>query len=64
MEYFKTYTYLGKTSEDYVNLAERALKEDSPYLQERRRKFASEHSWKKNAELIFQYIEKVKDENS
>jgi hypothetical protein len=30
METFKDYIYLGRTATDYINLIEKALKEDSP----------------------------------
>jgi hypothetical protein len=30
MEIFKDYVYLGRTATDYINLIEKALKEDSP----------------------------------
>ncbi len=48
MEYFKDFTYLGKTKEDYVQLVEKALAEDSPQRQKARREYALSHSWENN----------------
>ncbi len=59
MEYFKEYTYLGETPEDYVNLIEQALKEDTPDLQEQRKAFGLSHSWENNVKEIYNCILKV-----
>jgi len=48
MVYFKDYTYLGKSKEDYITLCEKALAEDSPALQKHRREYALSHSWENN----------------
>lgn len=59
MEYFKDYTYLGKTKEEYLELAEKALTEDTIELQNARRAFGTSHSWKNNVDEIYKYIELV-----
>lgn len=58
MAYFKDHTYLPTTKEEYVTEIEKALKEDSPELQEQRRKFAGEHTWENFVDKIYHYIEK------
>ena len=59
MEYFKEYTYLGKTPKDYVELIARALKEDAPKLQEQRKAYGLSHSWENNVKEIYNCILKV-----
>jgi glycosyltransferase involved in cell wall biosynthesis len=59
MVYFEDFTYLGKTKDDYVELIDRALAEDSPEKQEARRKYALSHSWKNNVLKIGEALEKV-----
>ncbi len=59
MEYFAKHTYLGKTSEDYVELIERALKENSSELQAKRKAFGLSHSWESNVNEIYNCILKV-----
>ncbi|MEI8048022.1 MAG: glycosyltransferase [Bacteroidota bacterium] len=63
MEYFRKYTYLGATHEDYINLIEKALSEDSPEKQQERRKFALSHTWENNVKEIYKAIEKVSASN-
>jgi glycosyltransferase involved in cell wall biosynthesis len=60
MDYFREYTYLGKTGEDYIRLTEQALREDSPVLQQKRRAFATSHTWENNVSEIYRYIALVK----
>lgn len=60
MDYFRAYTYLGTTAEDYQVLIRQALSEDSPELKEARRKFAREHTWENNVKLIYEAIRVVK----
>jgi glycosyltransferase involved in cell wall biosynthesis len=59
MEYFRDFTYLGKSSNDYIDLIEKALKEDNADMQQRRRKFALEHTWENNVLEIYNAIGKV-----
>ena len=60
MEYFKDHTYLGETAEDYVQLIEKALKENTQELVEKRRAFGLSHSWENNVNEIYNCILKVK----
>ena len=59
MEYFKEYTYLGKTPEDYVELIEKALNENSKALEEERKKYGLSHSWENNVKEIYNCILQV-----
>lgn len=59
MEYFKEYTYLGKTPEDYVDLAEKSLTENSKELEEQRREYGTSHSWENNVKEIYKFLEVV-----
>lgn len=59
MEYFRSYTYLGKSHQDYIELIEKALLENSPEKQQERRKFALSHTWENNVLEIYKAIEKV-----
>ncbi|SDX07745.1 Glycosyltransferase involved in cell wall bisynthesis [Lutibacter oricola] len=62
MDYFKDYTYLGKTKEDYVILAEKALKENNENLETKRRTYGTSHSWENNVKEIYKYTELVAKE--
>jgi glycosyltransferase involved in cell wall biosynthesis len=53
---FSEHTYLGNTKEDYVQLIEKALREDSPELQQKRKQYAGEHTWEANVNLMYEYI--------
>lgn len=57
MSVFADYTYLGTTKEDYVALIDRALKEDSNTLQEKRQTFAASHTWENNVKEIYKAIQ-------
>ena len=59
MEYFKDYTYLGKTHQDYIELIELALTENSDEKQKERRTFALSHTWENNVLEIYKAIELV-----
>ncbi|MPQ47999.1 glycosyltransferase [Marinifilum sp. N1E240] len=59
MEYFKDYTYLGKTPEDYVELAEKSLSENSKELELARREYGTGHSWENNVKEIYKFLEVV-----
>ncbi len=58
MEYFKDYTYLPTTKEEYIIEIEKALREDSHAKQKSRRDFAAEHTWENFVGKIYHYIEK------
>lgn len=62
MDYFKDYTYLGVTTDDYVALAEKALKENTEDLEMKRRAYGTSHSWENNVKEIYKYIELVAQE--
>ncbi|MDA3928776.1 MAG: glycosyltransferase [Prolixibacteraceae bacterium] len=64
MEYFKNYTYLGKTKEEYIELIEKALADDSLELQTKRREYGTSHSWENNVNEIYKYIEQVANEKN
>ncbi len=59
MEYFKDYAYLGKTHQDYIELIELALAENSDEKQKERRTFALSHTWENNVLEIYKAIELV-----
>jgi len=56
MEIFAEHTYLGKNKEEYVILIQKALDEDSPERQSKRKAFATSHSWENNAKEIYKAI--------
>lgn len=56
MSVFDEHTYLGVTKEDYVQLIERALAEDSIQKRQSRIAFASSHSWENNVKEIYKAI--------
>jgi len=58
MEYFKEHTYLPKNKEDYVFFIEKAIKENSKFLEEKRKSYAKEHSWENFVKKIYEIIEK------
>jgi glycosyltransferase involved in cell wall biosynthesis len=53
---FSTHTYLGTTPEEYVQLIEQALREDSPEKREERIRYASTHSWEAHVTEIYRHI--------
>jgi glycosyltransferase involved in cell wall biosynthesis len=59
MEYFKDYTYLGLTPEDYVELIEKALSENNAALEKKRKAFGLSHSWENNVNEIYNCILQV-----
>lgn len=59
MEYFRDFTYLCKSHEDYIVFTELALKENTPEKQQERRKFALSHTWENNVQEIYKAIEKA-----
>lgn len=60
MNPFREHVYLGESVDDYVTLIPKAIAENNATKAAARRDFALEHTWKKNAELIVEAIEKVK----
>jgi acetyltransferase-like isoleucine patch superfamily enzyme/glycosyltransferase involved in cell wall biosynthesis len=62
MDFFKEFTYLGESAEDYVVLIERALVEDCPELRRKRTQFASAHTWENNVLEISKVVDVVQSE--
>jgi glycosyltransferase involved in cell wall biosynthesis len=59
MEYFADYVYLAQKAEDYIQLIEIALSENSIEKQIGRKKYAAQHSWENNVNAIYSVISKV-----
>ena len=59
MEYFKAYTFLAESNEDYLKLIQKALDTNSKELAEERRAFALTHSWENNLKEIWNALEKT-----
>lgn len=57
MDYFKDYTYLAHSYEDYFRLIDKALKEDNEELRRKRKDIARSHTWENSVNLIYQYVE-------
>jgi glycosyltransferase involved in cell wall biosynthesis len=53
MSIFENFVYLGKSSEDYIYLIEKAMNKNSEQLQEQRKLFASTHSWENSVKEIY-----------
>jgi len=56
MEYFKDYTYLAKTHQEWVEAIEKALSENTPKLEKNRISYGSSHSWENNVNEIYKHI--------
>jgi teichuronic acid biosynthesis glycosyltransferase TuaH len=56
MRTFEEHTYLAESKEDYLTLIERALAEDGPSQQQRRRDFAATHTWENSVARIYAAI--------
>jgi glycosyltransferase involved in cell wall biosynthesis len=56
MRIFEQHTYLGNTQEDYIELIEKALKEDCISLQQQRKAFAQQHTWENSVKEIYSAI--------
>ena len=59
MKVFEKWVYLAKDKEEYVQLIEKALKEDSPEKETEREEIARSHTWIANAEAIYEKIEMI-----
>ena len=53
MSIFKDHTYLGKTKEDYIDLIEKALAENTDQKQQERISFARSHTWENSVAEIY-----------
>ena len=56
MSIFENYIYLGETSEEYISLIEKAMNENSEQLQQKRKLFASTHSWENSVKEIYKAL--------
>lgn len=59
MEYFRDYVYLGVTGDDYIRLIETAITENDTITRQKRREFATNHTWENNVNEIYRYIIQV-----
>ncbi len=59
MAYFKDYTYLPSTKEEYIVEIDKALKENTPELEKSRIAYAKTHSWENFVSKIYDQIEVV-----
>jgi len=59
MEYFRDYTYLAVTHQDYIELIELALSENTVEKEKSRRELAKSHTWENNVNEISKAIELV-----
>lgn len=59
MSIFNEHTYLAETKEQYVMLIEKALEEDNDVLREKRKNFASSHTWENSVNEIYKAIQSV-----
>ncbi|MCK9451195.1 MAG: glycosyltransferase [Bacteroidales bacterium] len=59
MDVFKDYTYLAESKEDYLNLVEQALQENSAEKEEARSVFAKSHTWENNVKEIYNSMLKI-----
>lgn len=63
MVVFEEYTYLATSREEYLELVEKALMEDSPEQAARREEFARSHTWEANVNEIYKAIEEISNDN-
>lgn len=59
MEVFEKWVYLANNKEEYVELIEKALKENTPEKEAERERVARSHTWDANAEAIYEKIEMI-----
>ncbi|MBN2614581.1 MAG: glycosyltransferase, partial [Bacteroidales bacterium] len=62
MEVFQDYVYLAETKEEYVELIDKALKENTAQKEKEREKVARSHTWDANAEEIYKQIEMIENQ--
>jgi teichuronic acid biosynthesis glycosyltransferase TuaH len=56
---FSEHTYLGKNSDEYIFLIEKAVTENNNEKRAERKRFAGEHTWENSVQLIYEAIKKV-----
>jgi len=59
MEVFEEWVYLADNKEEYVELIEKALNENTPEKEKEREKVARSHTWEANVEAIYEKIEMI-----
>ncbi len=59
MGVFADYVYLAANKEEYLELVEKALKENTIEKEIEREKLARSHTWEANVEAIYEKIEKI-----
>jgi len=57
MEYFSENTYLAKTYQEWVDMVEKAINENSDALQTQRKACGLSHSWENNVKEIYKHID-------
>jgi len=57
MSLFREHVYMGRTAEDYIELIDRAIREDDPELRARRMRFARTHTWENSVKMMAEAIE-------
>lgn len=63
MVVFENHTYLATSREEYLELTETALREDSPEQAARREEFARSHTWEANVNEIYKAMLEVRTIN-
>jgi len=63
MVVFDKHTYLAISREEYLELVEKALMEDSPEQAARREKFARGHTWEANVNEIYKAMQELRTIN-
>ncbi|BFP40353.1 glycosyltransferase [Flavobacteriaceae bacterium GF1] len=58
MEMFQDHVYLGSSKEEYLELVEKALRENSKERMAERIAFAKSHTWENNVKAIYEAIKK------
>ena len=53
---FEQHTYLANTRDDYIQLIQKALKEDCNCLHQQRKGFAQQHTWENSVKAIYTAI--------
>lgn len=59
MEMFQEHVYLADSKAEFVQLAERALQENTTALAQERIRFAKSHTWENNVQAIYEAIKKT-----
>ena len=60
MNLFRDFVYLGETTNEYIILIEKALKEDNSVLQKQRIRFARTHTWENSVKAIYEAMLKLR----